>query len=102
MSVGSPKPLIISCAPSAANARAIARPMPDVEPVTRAVFPLRIMAAAMAYAPPIATVTAAEHLASNEETSHAAGRRAGKYQLRRRDWPQRGRHGLWRRRQPAW
>src|SRR3954464_14821410 len=36
----SPNPLSITFAPSAARRVAIPRPMPDVEPVTRAVFPL--------------------------------------------------------------
>src|SRR5579862_3394986 len=35
----SPNPLIVRFAPCAASARAIARPMPDVEPVTSADFP---------------------------------------------------------------
>jgi hypothetical protein len=35
----SPKPLSITFAPSAAKARAMARPMPEVEPVTSATFP---------------------------------------------------------------
>jgi hypothetical protein len=43
ISPGSPNPLIISFAPSAASARAIASPMPDVEPVTSATLPSRIM-----------------------------------------------------------
>src|ERR1700750_1164107 len=38
----SPKPLIIRLAPSCASARAVASPMPEVEPVTRAVLPLSI------------------------------------------------------------
>src|SRR6478672_255403 len=41
MSPASPKPLIISLAPSAAKALAIERPMPEVEPVTNATLPLR-------------------------------------------------------------
>src|SRR3954463_7355087 len=39
ISAASPKPLIISCAPSAASALAMAWPMPDVEPVTSATLP---------------------------------------------------------------
>src|SRR4051812_24947780 len=39
VSAASPKPLIISRAPSAASALAMARPMPDVEPVTSATLP---------------------------------------------------------------
>jgi hypothetical protein len=35
----SPKPLMVTLAPSAASARAMASPMPDVEPVTSADFP---------------------------------------------------------------
>src|ERR1700733_738942 len=35
----SPKPLMVTLAPCAASARATARPMPEVEPVTSAVFP---------------------------------------------------------------
>src|SRR3954469_11723530 len=41
ISPASPKPLRIRFAPSAASALAMARPMPEVEPVTRAVLPLR-------------------------------------------------------------
>ena len=40
----SPKPFSITAAPSAASARAMARPMPDVEPVTIALLPFRNMA----------------------------------------------------------
>src|ERR1700752_3519322 len=36
---GPPKPLSVTCAPSAAKARATARPIPDVEPVTTTDFP---------------------------------------------------------------
>ena len=36
----SPKPLSMMLAPSAASARAVASPMPEVEPVTSAVLPL--------------------------------------------------------------
>ena len=43
ISPGSPKPLRITLAPSAASARAMARPMPEVEPVTSAVLPVRNM-----------------------------------------------------------
>ena len=43
ISAASPKPLIISLAPSAASARAIARPMPEVDPVTSATLPSKIM-----------------------------------------------------------
>src|SRR5947209_11775 len=43
ISAASPKPLIISFAPSAASALAIARPIPEVEPVTSATFPRRNM-----------------------------------------------------------
>ena len=39
IAVLSPKPLIVRFAPSLANARAMARPMPDVEPVTMTDFP---------------------------------------------------------------
>ena len=43
ISAGSPKPLSITFAPSAASARAMASPMPEVEPVTSATLPSRIM-----------------------------------------------------------
>ena len=46
----SPKPLSITFAPSAASARAIARPMPEVEPVTSATLPSRIMTSPLASA----------------------------------------------------
>src|SRR5580704_1565577 len=39
IAAASPKPLMVTLAPSAASARAIARPMPDVEPVTSADLP---------------------------------------------------------------
>src|ERR1700739_3258588 len=39
MAAGSPKPLRVTFAPSAAKARATARPIPDVEPVTTTDFP---------------------------------------------------------------
>src|SRR6266699_2775898 len=39
----SPKPLITTLAPSPAMARAIASPIPEVEPVTTAVFPFSMM-----------------------------------------------------------
>ena len=35
----SPKPLMVTLAPCAASARAMASPMPEVEPVTSADFP---------------------------------------------------------------
>src|ERR1700722_2339890 len=44
MAALSPKPLMVMLAPSAASARAMARPMPEVEPVTSADFPFNIMA----------------------------------------------------------
>src|ERR1700731_1676744 len=40
---GSPKPLRVTFAPSAAKARAIPRPIPDVEPVTTTDFPRIIL-----------------------------------------------------------
>src|SRR5665647_2583029 len=40
MAAASPKPLSMMLAPSAASARAVASPMPEVEPVTSAVLPL--------------------------------------------------------------
>src|SRR5689334_5750030 len=43
MACASPKPLITTFAPCAARARAMARPMPLVDPVTRAVFDVRVM-----------------------------------------------------------
>src|SRR5689334_12710290 len=43
MAPASPKPLMQTSAPSCAKARAIASPMPEVEPVTRAVLPLNDM-----------------------------------------------------------
>src|SRR4051794_22806197 len=43
MAVASPKPLMTILAPWAAMARAMARPMPLVEPVTRAVLDFRDM-----------------------------------------------------------
>src|SRR3546814_9304269 len=39
--LASPKPLIVTFAPSAANARAVASPMPLVDPVTSALLPFR-------------------------------------------------------------
>src|SRR5258708_19105974 len=39
----SPKPLIITLAPSLASARAMASPIPEVEPVTTADFPLSML-----------------------------------------------------------
>jgi hypothetical protein len=42
MSAAAPKPFSTICTPSAANARAIPRPMPLVEPVTNATFPMRL------------------------------------------------------------
>src|ERR1700679_1301477 len=39
IAVLSPNPLSITLAPSAASARAVASPMPEVEPVTSAVLP---------------------------------------------------------------
>src|SRR3546814_19644210 len=41
MAAASPKPLIVTFAPSAANARAVASPMPLVDPVTSALLPFR-------------------------------------------------------------
>src|SRR5690606_21173077 len=41
ISSGAPKPLSTTSAPSAARARAMARPMPEVDPVTRARLPCR-------------------------------------------------------------
>src|SRR5690606_30979863 len=43
ISLPSPKPLSTTSAPSAASARAIARPIPEVEPVTSARLPERNM-----------------------------------------------------------
>src|SRR5579859_719860 len=42
MSAGAPKPLITTLAPAPAKARAIARPMPLVEPVTTAFLPVSV------------------------------------------------------------
>src|SRR5438270_7923604 len=42
---GSPKPLRVTFAPSAAKARAMPRPIPDVEPVTTTDFPRSIASA---------------------------------------------------------
>src|SRR6516225_7055599 len=49
MSEASPKPLRRRLAPSAAKARAIARPIPVVEPVTTAVLDFRIISRASWY-----------------------------------------------------
>ncbi len=43
IAVASPKPLRMTFAPSRANARAMPRPMPLVEPVTSAVFPCNMI-----------------------------------------------------------
>src|ERR1035438_6958391 len=39
MAAASPKPLIMMLQPASASARAVARPIPEVEPVTSAVLP---------------------------------------------------------------
>ena len=49
----SPKPLSITLAPSAASARAMARPMPEVDPVTSATLPRRFHENAPEVAPPL-------------------------------------------------
>src|SRR5215467_11387574 len=43
ISAGVPKPLMVTLAPSCAKARAIARPMPEVDPVTTAFFPFSMI-----------------------------------------------------------
>ena len=44
LSFSVPSPLMTMLAPSLASARAMPRPMPEVDPVTTAVLPLRVMA----------------------------------------------------------
>ena len=43
IAAASPKPLSITLAPALPSALAMASPMPEVEPVTSAVLPLRLM-----------------------------------------------------------
>src|SRR5262249_2784107 len=43
ISAAAPKPLIMTLAPSWARARAMARPIPEVEPVTTAFFPFSMI-----------------------------------------------------------
>src|SRR5689334_2185241 len=87
MSAGSPNPLIITLAPSPARAVAIASPMPEVEPVTRATLPSRIMPSAMTLGRAIATVPLLRALGHRNRESGDAARRTRERQFRGRYRP---------------
>src|SRR6218665_446775 len=117
---GSPKPDSTICAPSARSARAIARPMPEVEPVTSARLPSRNILDSIRWSGKDTFAFAAWHAQARENEGddkdaarrfrpprreyrgsarrHAAGGHAGRQDRLRHagDRPDR-RRGLWRR-----